>query len=384
MMVPIISRVRCTVSNGACAAVGGVGGVAGFAPDWAAGAVLGWVCALAASRELRHAHDNTDKSAHASGAAIADRDEAARAVRMRGSVHERRSACASRMIDDSTRAASMSHRPIKTTAPLRPSSLACASRRLLSFCATFRAGLALALCCALLASEPVRAVGERTAVQLKMVDYSGGNPTPRPNAATRLAWEVRQRTSVETKLEAGRVRFSDPAVFDTPLLYFSGDRAFPLFSEAEVQGFRRFVDFGGAVIIDDAAPEESGFDASVRREIARAFGGQALVRLRSSHVLFRSFFLVQRPVGRVAGPDYLEAVERGGRAAVIYSRHDLGGAYERDNLGNYTYAVAPGAERQREMAFRLGVNLVLYALCLDYKDDQVHAPFIMRRWAGRP
>ena len=29
-------------------------------------------------------------------------------------------------------------------------------------------------------------------------------------------------------------------------------------------------------------------------------------------------------------------------------------------------------------------NLVLYALCLDYKDDQVHAPFIMRRWAGRP
>jgi hypothetical protein len=233
-------------------------------------------------------------------------------------------------------------------------------------------------------TDRVLAVGERTAVELRMLDYTGGNPMPRPNAIKRLAWEVRQRTSVETKLEASRTSFADPHIFETPLIYFSGDQAFPAFSEAEVQGFRRFVDFGGAVIIDDAAPDGSAFDNSVRREITRAFGGQALIKLNASHVLFRSFYLLQRPVGRVEGADYLEGVERSGRAAVVYSRHDLGGAYERDNLGNYAYAVTPGSERQRELAFRLGVNLVLYALCLDYKDDQVHAPFIMRRWAGRP
>jgi hypothetical protein len=233
-------------------------------------------------------------------------------------------------------------------------------------------------------TDRARAVGERTAVELRILDYTGGNPMPRPSAVKRLAWEVRQRTSVETKLEAGHANFGDPHVFETPLIYFSGDQAFPAFSEAEVQGFRRFVDFGGAVIIDDAAPDNNGFDSSVRREITRAFGGQALIKLHASHVLFRSFYLLQRPLGRVEGSDYVEGVERSGRAAVVYSRHDLGGAYERDNLGNYAYAVTPGGERQREMAFRLGVNLVLYALCLDYKDDQVHAPFIMRRWAGRP
>ena len=43
-----------------------------------------------------------------------------------------------------------------------------------------------------------------------------------------------------------------------------------------------------------------------------------------------------------------------------------------------------GGDGQREGAMRLGVNLVLYALCLDYKDDQVHSPFIMRRRAGQP
>jgi hypothetical protein len=106
------------------------------------------------------------------------------------------------------------------------------------------------------------------------------------------------------------------------------------------------------------------------------------VRLDNKHVIFRSFYLVARPVGRVEGPGYVEGVERAGRLAVVYSRHDLGGAFERDNLGNYAHAVIPGSERQREQAFRLGVNLVLYALCLDYKDDQVHAPFIMRRWQG--
>lgn len=229
-----------------------------------------------------------------------------------------------------------------------------------------------------------RAIGDKTAVEIRSVDYDGGNPTPRPNAARRLAWEVRQRTSVETRVETTHVKLSDPHVFDNPLLYFSGDRAFPPLSDAEVQGLRRFVDYGGFVIIDDASPEERGFDTSVRRMLARAFGGQALTRVDDKHVVYRSFYLVSRPVGRVEGPSYLEGVARAGRLAVVYSRHDLGGAYERDNLGNYALSVAPGSERQRERAFRLGVNLVLYALCLDYKDDQVHAPFIMRRWAGRP
>jgi hypothetical protein len=139
------------------------------------------------------------------------------------------------------------------------------------------------------------------------------------------------------------------------------------------------------VIIDDASPaDDSGFDGSVRRSLSRAFGAQALARVDDKHVVYRSFYLVSRPVGRSEGPAYLEGIERAGRLAVVYSRHDLGGAYERDNLGNYAHAAVPNGERQRELAFRLGVNLILYALCLDYKDDQVHAPFIMRRWAGRP
>ena len=45
--------------------------------------------------------------------------------------------------------------------------------------------------------------------------------------------------------------------------------------------------------------------------------------------------------------------------------------------GEPLYPVVGGD--QREMAFRLGVNIVMYALCLDYKTDQVHLPSIMER-----
>ena len=227
-----------------------------------------------------------------------------------------------------------------------------------------------------------QAIGERTAIDIRSVEYAGAKP-PRATAPQRLSWEVRQRTSVETRLEPTRVRLDDAHVFDAPLLYWSGDRAFPPLSDAEVTGLKRFVEFGGFVLIDDAAPEQDGFDSSIRRELGRAFGDGALARLAGTHTIFRSFYLLERPVGRVEGPDYLEAVMHGNRVAVVYSRHDLGGAWDRDNLGNYLHAVEPGGEPQRETAMRLGVNLVLYALCLDYKDDQVHAPFIMRRRAGQ-
>jgi hypothetical protein len=69
----------------------------------------------------------------------------------------------------------------------------------------------------------------------------------------------------------------------------------------------------------------------------------------------------------------------GGRLAVLYSGNDMIGAFARDSLGTWEYEVVPGGELQREKSVRLGVNIAMYALCLDYKEDQVHIPFIMKR-----
>ena len=42
-------------------------------------------------------------------------------------------------------------------------------------------------------------------------------------------------------------------------------------------------------------------------------------------------------------------------------------------------ATLVGGERQRELAYRFGVNLVMYALTGTYKSDQLHLPAVLNR-----
>jgi hypothetical protein len=97
------------------------------------------------------------------------------------------------------------------------------------------------------------------------------------------------------------------------------------------------------------------------------------------HVLYRTFYLLHDPVGRRVRTAEVEALTLDGRIAILYSRNDVLGALARDRLGAFAHAVEPGGEPQRELALRLGINVVMYALCLDYKADQVHVEHLLRR-----
>lgn len=63
---------------------------------------------------------------------------------------------------------------------------------------------------------------------------------------------------------------------------------------------------------------------------------------------------------------------------VLLSSHDLLGALARDEGGTYLFPVE-GDAPVRQQAIRLAVNVAMYVLCSDYKDDQVHAEELMRR-----
>jgi len=226
--------------------------------------------------------------------------------------------------------------------------------------------------------QRVGAFGDATAVEIVSLDLGNGIKGAR-NVAERLAWEVRKRSSVEPILEPGRARLDKASLFRSPFVYWRGSDEFPPLSQQAIEGLRKYIHRGGFILIDDATAGGEGFDRAVRRELLRAFPALPLQPISSDHTIYRSFYLLQNPVGRVQGPAFLEGITYGDRIAIVYSRHDLGGAFQRDALGAWSQAVVPGGEPQRERAIRLGVNLVLYALCTDYKDDQVHAPFIMRR-----
>jgi hypothetical protein len=236
-----------------------------------------------------------------------------------------------------------------------------------------------------LVGRRARAFGERDKFQLAQLIYNGGNWNPRPTAVRRLLWEVDKRTSIDTRMEPVDVHLGDPELHHYPFLYLAGDRAFSPPSDDEVTRLRRHLQAGGFLFVDGAEGHPGGgFDQSVRALAARVFPKEPLTKLPDDHVIYKSFYLIHNPAGRVLAVPYLEGVIHDGRTALCYCQNDLGGAWARDNFGQWEHEVFPGGEPQREMAFRLGINLALYATCLDYKTDQVHVPFILRRRKWQP
>lgn len=224
------------------------------------------------------------------------------------------------------------------------------------------------------------AIGDVSKFTFVHLQYDGGNWNPRPNAGKRLMWELIKRTSVEARIETTSVRADDTNLFEYPFLYMAGDQEFPPLSEKEIGNLKLYLEFGGTLLIDDSiGKSDFGFDKSVRREIKRLFPNKALERLPADHTVLKSFYLLNQAYGRVMGKSYLEGITLENRAAVIYSQNDLGGAWSKDPLGSWEFEVIPGGETQRNMAFRLGINIVLYALTGNYKQDQVHLPFILKR-----
>jgi hypothetical protein len=214
-----------------------------------------------------------------------------------------------------------------------------------------------------------------------------GAPLPHPNGLRRLAWEIDKRTAIDVDLDAPVVTPTSDKLHETPFLYLAGDREIALPDQAGLESLRRFLTFGGFLLIDSAEGSTDGaFDHSVRRLIEAVFPppGAGLELVAPDHVVYKSFYLLEQPVGRLAIAPAMEGVTRDGRLVVAYVQNDLAGAWARDNFGNYELPCEPGGEHQRELAFRMGINVVMYALCLDYKTDQVHVPFIMRRRRWKP
>ena len=68
-----------------------------------------------------------------------------------------------------------------------------------------------------------------------------------------------------------------------------------------------------------------------------------------------------------------------GVGSIIITSNDLAGAWALDSSDQYMFSPVPGGEEQREMSYRAGVNIVMYALTGNYKADQVHVPAILER-----
>lgn len=224
---------------------------------------------------------------------------------------------------------------------------------------------------------PARASSMFTFAQLR---YRGGNWDPHPTAQVEFLRELTARTSVNAAPERKVLSLTDRDLFQYPFLYMTGREEFAAFSTTEVEILRKFAGLGGLLFADDGSGTPGqGFDKSFRQEMARVFPYHPLERLPQDHSVFRSFYLLRSLGGRRIVNPFLLGITLDHWTPVIYTQNDVGSAWERDYLGNWRYEAVPGGERQRSLAFRLGINVVLYALTSDYKHDLIHLPFLRRK-----
>jgi hypothetical protein len=196
-----------------------------------------------------------------------------------------------------------------------------------------------------------------------------------------------------TAIEAGAPRAVDPASDDLalfPLLYWPVPAQHP---DLTLRTRERIVDYlqdGGMILFDtgDAGsmiPGQAGAGPGERRlrDLFEGVSLPPLERVPEDHTLTRSFYLLQdfpgRWTGRAVWVDRPRPGVNDGVSAIVVGSHDWAGAWAIDGYGMAAFPVMPGGERQREMARRFGVNLVMYALTGNYKTDQVHIPALLER-----
>ncbi len=215
-----------------------------------------------------------------------------------------------------------------------------------------------------------------------------------------LSQTLFRRTSIEPAAPLGVNLETDELAF-FPILYWPVTADQPLPSRAAYGKLNRYLRSGGMIMFDtrDADTARFGSGSPEGRKlqaIARSLDIPPLEPIPSDHVLTRTFYLLQDFPGRYASRDvWVEAAPIGaeqvegmpfrnlndGVTPVIIGGNDWARAWAVDNNGRRMFPVGRGrsGERQREIALRFGVNVIMHVLTGNYKSDQVHVPDLLDR-----
>ncbi|MGJ4891636.1 DUF4159 domain-containing protein [Bradyrhizobium sp. HKCCYLRH3099] len=279
---------------------------------------------------------------------------------------------------------------------------------------------AAVLAFAVLATAALMAIAMPTSAR---ADAASDDFAMRAVSQTRLAYVVTGNADVDaivkagltgltlflaqrTALEAGDPVGIDPAHDELaffPLIYWPIVPGAPKPPQDAINKIDAYMKQGGTVIFDtrdavEAPPGENGAQQTPGmqslREILSSLDVPELEPVPREHVLTKTFYLLRDFPGRfTAGQTWVEALPkdededsatrpaRGGDGVspIIITSNDLAGAWAIRPDGQAMLPMVPGEPRQREFAFRAGVNIVMYTLTGNYKADQVHAPALIER-----
>jgi len=281
-----------------------------------------------------------------------------------------------------------------------------------------------------LIARRARAATAATAIMLLALALSHAraedSPTEAPRSAleTKLAYVVTGDSEVDSVSKAGlggltlflaqrtALEAGEPIGLDIsrdelafyPLIYWPIVPGAPRPSDAALKRIDAYMKDGGTVLFDtrDAVAAPPGAGGETRspgmlelRKILSSLDLPELEPVPRDHVLTKTFYLLRDFPGRFnSGQLWVEALPaaneeeespqrpaRGGDgvSSIIITSNDLAGAWATRPDGQPMLPMVEGEPRQRELAFRAGVNIVMYTLTGNYKADQVHVPALLER-----
>lgn len=178
-----------------------------------------------------------------------------------------------------------------------------------------------------------------------------------------------------------------------PFLYWPVLRDQQPLSDATAARVDAYMKRGGMILFDTKAQGNAINRADGRSDalvdLLEKLDIPTLTPVSDGHVLTRSFYLMQTFPGRWDnGTLWVEAARttslgkgssNDGVTAILIGDNDYAGAWAQDGADRPLFPVVPGGERQREWAYRFGINLVIYSMTGNYKADQVHIPALLER-----
>ena len=210
-----------------------------------------------------------------------------------------------------------------------------------------------------------------------------------------LSKVLQARTALEPAEPMGVDIDKDELAF-FPVLYWPVLETTDPLSDETLAKIDAYMKQGGMIIFDTRDQERVSYGGGSQGKALTRLIGQLdippLEPVPENHVLTKSFYLMHSFPGRWDGGSlWVEAeprdeAERNERArrtdgvsSLVITSNDFASAWALDESNRPIFPVVPGGEVQREMAFRAGVNLVMYALTGNYKADQVHVPALLER-----
>lgn len=192
------------------------------------------------------------------------------------------------------------------------------------------------------------------AFSLVRVQYDGGGDWYNdPDVLPNLAREARARVGLEVDTAQVVLRLDDPRIFDHPFLYLTGHGNI-YFSDEEARNLRMYLERGGFLYADD----DYGMDEAFRREMRKVFPEATWIEVPFDHPIYHIVYDFPQGLPKIhehyPGPPKGLALVYRGRIVVFYT-------YNTNISDGWTPSHNDPPEK-REEAFRMGVNILTYAL----------------------